>query len=436
MNTCLLLILAAFLSPAEPAFRAGVASRTITPEAQLWMAGYAARDHAVEGKLQDLHVKALALEDASGERLILLTSDLIGLPKELSDSVAQEVQRRFGVPRERLMLTCSHTHCGPVLRGSLADMYPLSAEHWRQVNVYTDHLRECMIETIRAALDDLKPARLDAGNGTARFGANRRTPKGPVDHDVPVLRVQTPEGNLRAVVFGYACHNTTLQFYRWCGDYAGFAQQDLEQEHPGALALFWSGCGGDANPQPRGSVELCQQHGRELAEAINAVLARPMTPIAGRFTARYATVALSFGTLPSKEKYRADLEDKNPSVRRRAARLLNTLDKDGRLDDKYPSYPVQVWRLGDGPLWIALGGEVVVDYALRLKRGLAGSRPVWVTGYANDVMAYIPSERVLREGGYEGDTSMIYYGMPTRWAPGLEERIVSQVQALVRNVHN
>jgi hypothetical protein len=421
-------------APADPTFRAGAAARVITPDELLWMAGYAARDHPAEGKLQDLYVKALALEDPSGGKLVLLTSDLIGLPRELSEAVAGEVQRRSGLPRERLLLTCSHTHCGPVLRGSLADMYPLTPEQWRQVNAYTDRLRERMVETIRAALDDLKPARLAAGKGTARFAANRRTPKGPVDHDVPVLRVETPDGKLRAVVFGYACHNTTLQFYRWCGDYAGFAQAYFEQQHPGATALFWSGCGGDANPQPRGTVELCEQHGRELAEAVNAVLARPMTPLAGRFTARYATVALPFASLPSKQKWTADLQDKNPSVRRRAARFLKTLEAGGRLGDRYPAYPIQVWRLGDNVLWIALGGEVVIDYALRLKRELAGTRPVWVTAYANDVMAYIPSERVLREGGYEGDTSMIYYGMPTKWAPGVEEVIAHKTEALVEEV--
>ena len=94
---------------------------------------------------------------------------------------------------------------------------------------------------------------------------------------------------------------------------------------------------------------------------------------------------------------------------------------------------MQVWRLGSGPALVLLGGEVVVDYSLRLKKEL-GPGPTWVFAYANDVMAYIPSERVLKEGGYEGDTSMVVYGLPAKCAPGLEGKIVARVHDLVREV--
>jgi hypothetical protein len=407
------------------------------------MAGYGNRDHPAAEKVHDLHVKALALEDAGGGRLVLLTSDLVGIPHDLSHAVADEVQRRTGLPRERLMLTCSHTHCGPVVGGSLTDMYDMPPEEAKKIGPYTDRLRGWMVDVIVAALDDLKPARLAAGKGKARFAVNRRqpTPKGvingynpdgPVDHDVPVLRVEAPDGTLRAVVFGYACHNTTMQFYKWCGDYAGFAQIYLEQKHPGALALFWIGCGADANPLPRSKLELCEKYGRQLADAVEAVLAGPMTTVHGRFAARYATVALPLGELPPKEQWRADLLSKQVAVRRRAARILAVLDKSGKVQDHYPDYPVQVWRLGDEVLWVALGGEVVVDYDLRLKKELAGGPAVWITGYANDVMAYMPSRRVLREGGYEADSSMIYYGLPTKWSPAIEDLIVGKVHDLVK----
>jgi neutral ceramidase len=93
---------------------------------------------------------------------------------------------------------------------------------------------------------------------------------------------------------------------------------------------------------------------------------------------------------------------------------------------QYP-YPVQTWILGDGPKWAFLGGEVVVDYSLRLKREL-GDGNTWIAGYSNDVMAYIPSERVLTEGGYEGASAMLYYTLPSAWAPGLEDKIVGEVK--------
>ncbi len=431
-------------SAAEPGYKAGVAVKAITPTEPLWMAGYGARNKPAEGKLQDLYVKVLALEDPAGGKLVLLTSDLIGLPRPLSVAVAEEVRKRTGLPRECFLLTASHTHCGPVLRDNLFDMYDMSAEQADRCRAYTEKLRGWMVEVAVAALADLKPARLAVGKGTARFAVNRReptpkgiingyNPKGPVDHDVPVLRVETPEGKLRAVVFGYACHNTTLQFYQWCGDYAGFAQAYLEAKHPGATALFWTGCGADANPLPRSKVELCQKYGRELADAVEGVLAGKLTPVEGAFAARYALVELPLDTLPDRNKLAADLLSKQFALRKRAERLLKEIEAGRKLDDHYRYYPVQVWRLGKDQLWVALGGEVVVDYALRLKKELAG-QPLWITGYANDVMAYIPSARVLKEGGYEADSSMIYYGLPTRWGPQVEEKIIAKVHELVKEV--
>jgi hypothetical protein len=433
---CLLLLPVA-VSAAEPhaAFKAGVAVQVITPAEPMWMAGYGNRNKPAEGKVHDLHVKALALEDPAGGKLVLLTSDLVGVPRSLTEEVAEAVRKRAGLSRERLLLTVSHTHCGPVLRDSLSDMYDMPEEEAKKIGPYTEQLRGWMIDVIVKALDDLKPARLSIGNGSAGFAVNRReptpngiingtNPKGPVDHDVPVLRVETPEGKLRAVVFGYACHNTTMQFYQWCGDYAGFAQAYLEEKHPGATALFWIGCGADANPLPRSKIELCQKYGRELADAVEAVLADKMTPVTEKCVARYATVSLPFDELPPRDKWTADLLSKQFAVRKRAERLLKVLDRGSKIDDHYPHYPVQVWRLGDEVLWVALGGEVVVDYKLRLAKEITDRRALWVTGYANDVMAYIPSARVLREGGYEADSSMIYYGMPTKWAPGLEDVII------------
>jgi hypothetical protein len=446
VGVCLTLVgSASAAAPKSPGWKAGVATQIITPGEPMWLAGYGARNKPSEGKVHDLHVKALALQDPAGGKLVLLTSDLVGIPRDLGKSVAAEVRKRTGLPRERLMLTVSHTHCGPVVRNSLADMYDMPPREARKIGPYTDKLRDRMVAVIIKALADLKPARLAIGKGTARFAVNRRkpTPKGiinaanpdgPVDHDVPVLRVTTPEGTLRAVAFGYACHNTTMQFYKWCGDYAGFAQEYLQKKHKGTVALFWTGCGADANPLPRRKLALCKKYGRQLADAVNDVLAGRLTPIKGNAAARYAEIALPYAGLPDRGRLNADLLTRNFALRTRARRLLEVLDGGGKLDDHYRHYPVQVWRLGGQVTWVALGGEVVVDYSRRLKKELAGKRAVWVTGYANDVMAYIPSARVLKEGGYEADSSMIYYGLPSKWAPSVEAKIVAKVRELVRGV--
>lgn len=445
LGVLLALLLGLLAGPAFAAeWKAGVATRVITPPEPMWMAGYASRTKPAEGKVHDLYAKALALEASDGGRLVLVTTDLVGLPRDLTVKVAEAVEKKTGLKRERLMFTCSHTHCGPVTRDNLADMYAMPEDEAKKIGPYTDKLGGWLIDVVAAAVADLEPARVSAGKGTARFAVNRReptdkgiingfNPKGPVDHDVPVLKVESPDGKLRAVVMGYACHNTTMSFLQWSGDYAGFAQVYLEAKHPGATALFWAGCGADANPLPRGKIELCEKYGRELADAVEAVLGKT-TPVKPSVAARYETISLPLEAPPGKEKWAADLLSKQHAVKKRAQRMLKTLEAGGKISTEYPHYPVQVWRLGDDLVWVALGGEVVVDYSLRLKKELGDKQTLWVTAYANDVMAYIPSVRVLKEGGYEADSSMIYYGMPGKWAPPTEERIVTKVHELVRQV--
>ena len=438
--SCLLLL---FLASAAPAgWKAGVAVRVITPAEPMWMAGYASRKTPATGKEHDLTVKALALQDPSGAKSVLLTSDLVGVPRSLTEAVAAEVRKKTGLPRERLMITVSHTHCGPVIADNLSDMYAMPEAEAKKIGPYTRKLQAWMVDAIVQALTKLEDASVDVGMGTARFAVNRRrpTPKGvineanpdgPVDHDVPVLRVRSA-GKVVAVVFGYACHNTTMAYDRWSGDYAGFAMLDLEAKHKGAVAMFWSGCGGDSNPLPRGKVELCKKYGKELAGAVNDALAAKMTPITGELSAKYRLVAIPLGALPTRAALVAESKSPAHAVRKRAEKLLKTLDDKGKLDDHYRHYPIQVWTLGDQVVWVALGGEVVVDYSLRLKKELPKGRTLWVTAYANDVMAYIPSRRVLKEGGYEGDSSQVYYGQPTKWAAGIEEIIVEAVKAATK----
>lgn len=438
----LVAVLCAATGAVADGFKAGTASRVITPTEPLWMAGYSSRTKPCDTKRHDLWVKALAIEDPAGTKCVLLTSDLCGIPRSLSEPVCAEVMKQAGLKRENILLTCSHTHCGPVVTDNLSDMYEMTPEQPARIRAYTDQLRGWMVETLLAALKDLKPAKLSIGEGTARFAVNRRqptekgvingsNPEGPVDHSVPVLKVEDEKGGLKAVVFGYACHNTTMQFTEWCGDYAGFAQIEVEKKHPGALAMFWIGCGADANPLPRSKIELCEKYGKELAIAVEETLAAAMTPLTKNATARYAEVELPFEAIPGKEKWEADSASKTHAVQMRAKRMLEHLAK-GKIPDRYSHYPVQVWRFGDQLTWVALGGEVVIDYNRRIKKELAGTVHLWVTGYANDVMAYIPSVRVLKEGGYEADSSQIYYGMPTEWAPEIEDRIIVKVGQLAK----
>ena len=422
---------------AEPAWKAGVARANITPREPIWLAGYAARTRPSEGVLMDIWAKALALEDAAGSTSVLVSAEILGFSREMSDYVAQRVRERYGVPRERLILAATHTHSGPVTGNLLQPAYPLDDAQREVIRRYTAWFLDQVVEVVGRAMADLAPARLEFEQGLAGFAVNRRRVgarhrPGPVDQDVPVLAVRSPDGKLRAVVFGYACHTTVLADYVVNGDYAGFAQEAIEREFPGATALFVLNCAADANPLPRRSVELARTYGRILAAAVREVLNAGMKSVEGPLRAALDYVDLPFQDPPSRQELTARLQHKDAMHRRYAALMLEKLEGDGRLPDRYP-YPVQVWQLGPGLTLIVLAGEVVVDYALRFKAQY-GWDTTWVVAYSNDIFAYIPSRRVLEEGGYEGGGAMIAYGQPAPFRPEVEQLVAGTVDALVARV--
>jgi len=438
----LLLLIMAFVARAADApldWKAGVASTVVTPQDAIWMAGYASRTKPAEGKAQELFAKALALEDAAGKKHLLITLDLIGVPRTLRDRLEKRLGEKHGLPREGLLINASHTHCGPEFRVAQKTSHLVDVQRKEQAEAYGKFLEEKLVALAADALAQLAPARLEYHHARCGFAMNRRLPaengfrnapysEGPVDHDVPVLAIVGAEKKLRAVVFGYACHNTTLSFYQWCGDYAGFAQEYFQAEHPGVTALFVTGCGGDQNPYPRGRIELAQTHGRSLATAVRAALDAPPLPLPAQLGMALEDVPLDFA-LPTRAEFEARLKSPDKYFAAHAQRMLARLDAGETLPAQY-AYPVQVIRFGGKLTLIALGGEVVVDYSLRFKREFPG-QPVWVAGYCNDVMGYIPSQRVRREGGYEGGDAMRHGNLPGPWTEKVEEQIAAKVRELV-----
>jgi neutral ceramidase len=447
--------------PAAPAqssptdWTAGVATRKLTPAGPIWMAGYAGRSAPSTGVDQDVFAKALALRDGAGGRVVIVTLDLIGVPRSLRDHVEREAAAKFGLKPNEILLNASHTHCGPLNypeRMVLERAFSRSAKpaDVDAVNAFERFLQATVVELIGDSLAALAPARLDFSQGRAGFAMNRRRPEpkggfsnnpnpdGPVDHDVPVLRVTRADGKIHALLFGYACHNTTLSGSRISGDYAGYAQEFLQTSYPGATALFVTGCGGDQNPYPRRAMvpdqapeELVKHHGRALANAVSTALAARMRPVNPPLRAAFGYVALPYDILPAEQLKRYDAAQHTPPVIARAQKLLATLQ---RGESAAPlECPVQVIRFGNDLTLVAIGGEVVVDYALRLKRELQGPAAVWVAGYSNDVFGYLPSRRVIEEGGYEGVGANIrILNHPGPFTLDAEERVVAKVHQLYR----
>jgi neutral ceramidase len=454
----------AVAAPAAPAgeWKAGVATVLINPELPMWMSGYGRRTAPAQEIAADLKAKALALEHRSGQRLVIVTTDLLGIPRNLRDAVGSRVARQFALPDEALILNASHTHCGPELRAVDTVLGRAEAARAGRVASYQSELEARLASVVGEALSRLAPARLAYSRAHAGFAMNRRpnhqlhpgnprygkvpNPDGPVDHDVPVLIATGADGGTLAVLFGYACHNTTSNESVFHGDYAGFAQQALEGTLPGTTALFLSGCGGDQNPYPRRSahagrsgIELAKLHGQTLALAVESALDAPRMELAGDLRVALATVDLPYLPAPSRSELETRASSANRQVREYAQALLELLEKDGGLPRSYP-YPVQVVQFGTQLTLVALASEVVVDFSLRLKRELPGGA-VWVSAYNNDFMGYIPSRRVWEEGGYEGGGALTYTSQtlyralhPAMWDPVVEELIVARVHALVRSL--
>ncbi|MEL7588810.1 MAG: neutral/alkaline non-lysosomal ceramidase N-terminal domain-containing protein [Prolixibacteraceae bacterium] len=426
-------------SDGDSGWKAGIARARITPKEPVWMGGYAFRDHPAERKQTDLWTKVLAIEDQSGKRAVLITLDLAGLPKPFSDRIRDSLQRKYSLTRDQVLLNVSHTHSGPVLKGNLPDIYPMDSAQWDDVARYTRCLENRIVKLVGKALQSMKPAWLYSGSGVSRFQVNRRNNhektltaqtelKGPNDYAVPVLKVADRRGKLKAVAFGYACHGTVLNGYEWSADYMGYAQTELEKLHRRVTALFFQGAGGDQNPLPRRSVPLARQYGSELACVVERVLSEEMKLLDPVLTTTYSEIELTLEDPPSPEKLAVTARDSTGYIQRWGRRLLSRIENGERLESTYP-YPLEVWKLGS-QLIFALGGEPTIEYAIRIKR-LFG-QDSFVMGYSNDVMAYIPSVSILKEGGYEGHTSQMAFGLPARWKVTIEEQILQELVKMVQ----
>jgi hypothetical protein len=365
---------------------------------------------------------------------------LLGFPKTLSDQIRDRLESEYSLSRAQIILHGTHSHSGPVLKDALYDIYPIDEQQIKAIEQYSDKLADQIVALAGEAIASMEPVQLYAQNGVTRFAVNRRNNdastlhaqselKGPSDHAVPVIKVIDKQGELMAVVFGYACHPTVLDQYEWSGDYPGFAQIELEKLYPGTTAMFFSGAGADQNPLPRRSVGLAKQYGKELAAAVERVLEEEMRELSPQLTASYSEIDLPMNPpLPEAELYEIIQDSVAYASYQQtwAERMLEKWANHDAFLSSYP-YPLQVWQLGDQML-VNMGGEVVVGYTHRIKEIFG--QDIIVMAYSNDVMAYIPTEAILEEGGYEGLVSQQVYGLPNTWKPGIQSMIIQEIVEL------
>ncbi len=426
-------VLALAIGPAAFAadtYHVGVAQVDITPAYPVRLSGFGFRRTESEGVTQKIWAKALAVGDE--EPAVLITVDNLGVPARIVDEVAKRLADK-GVRRDRLAVTATHTHTAPMLSNVCPTLFgqPIPKDHQEHIDRYTKEFTDALEKAARAALADRRPAKLSWGLGRVGFAVNRRTKGGPVDHDLPVLAVRDPKGQVRAVYISYACHCVTLSNNKVSGDWAGYAQQAIQDDYPGAIALCSVGCGADSNPSSGvtgDKAEIAQRQGAEVAAEVKRLLGGYLAPVTGPLTTKSQTIELPLADLPTKAEWE-DRAKRKDAVGYHARAQLARLEKGEALRTKI-DYPVMTWSFGDSLAMVFLPGEVVVDYSLRLKKEL-DSRRLWVNAYANDAPCYIPSERVLKEGGYEGGAAMVYYDVPVPFRPGLEKKIIDAVHEQV-----
>lgn len=425
----------------------GLAETDITPAEPVFLAGYANRNRPNDGVTAHLRAKALALKDQNGHRAVILTTDLIGLTAEVAEPVCERIMKATGLERADILINSSHTHTGPMLTTSREPTEKMDAAQAARQAAYTEELQEKLAQVAIQALESCdQPARLSQATGMVHFVMNRRefttdrgvilgvNPRGPADRSVPMLRLTATDGELLGVLFQAACHNTTLggDFYQITGDYAGYSQEVIEARHPGTKALFMIGCGGDANPYPRGKLEMSQAHGQALGDEVNRLLADQVAwkPVAGPLTTRFDHAKLPLQPIPD-GKALAELKLK-PGTSWQAF-VAGEIERRRAAGETIPQTyraPFSVWQFGGDLTLVGLSGEVVVDYVFRLERELGPTR-LWIAAYCHDVYGYLPSARVVSEGGYE--TRGLYAGGIGFFKPEAEDVVAATILRLARD---
>lgn len=426
-------------------WKAGIAKDIMTPQSPVWLAGYGCKREA-KTTIHELWLKAIALEDSDGNRAFMLCSDHQGFPKSSYEKICSRLKKELDLNRDQIFLGFSHNHCGPRFGEDLHDYYPVDAKQEELVESYTLWIEDKIVALAKESFVRMREVDLSRGNGNCSFAVNRRdnkehkveqmlnenqSLKGPVDHQVPVLSIRDHHTKeLLGLVFSYSCHPTTLNFEHWCGDYPGFAQVALESNHPGVVAMFIQACGADQNPLPRRELHLCQKYGLMLAGAVEEALLQPMTPVSAKLRTSFEYCKLGYQELVTKDQLnevmKGNSDDKiGLQIKQRWAKRF--LEREESSFSTHFEYPVQVWSFGESFLFISMGGEAVVDYSLNLKKKYGDQ--TWVCGYANTLVAYIPSKRVYDEGGYEGGAHIYEYGYhpAERWDDKVEENILESI---------
>jgi len=421
-------------------FSVGVSKVDVTPDMPVLLAGYGGRLTEHEGVDTSLWARAMVIGDKKPIAIVVL--DNCGISQIVTDRLVKRLAKH-GLNADQLVVAATHTHNAPTLIGYAPIVWKgrTTKEQDDRVESYTRLVIEKMEQAVVDALAKREPMSLEWALGRATFGGNRRIissgnwvgfgfqRNAPVDHSLPVLFAKDSKGNIRAVWANYACHCTTVgSRNRIGGDWAGYANAWIENEFGKAVSLMTIGCGADIGPQPSGSLAIAENHGKAIAEEAKRLFAHKTIKLTQMPSVITRSISLPLMKPKPRDYWEKQLQS-GGFHHQLAKAMLARLDTNGEISDEV-NYPLSVWKFGNELAIVFLAGEVVVDYSVRLKRELDWSR-VWINGWANDMPGYIPSRRILLEGGYEADFSQVYYEQPSRYASSVEDKLVNAVKEMV-----
>ena len=418
----------------------GAAKIDVTPLNPVVLAGYGSRTKEFEGIDTRLWARCLVIGKTTP--VVIVALDNAGVPAEIRARLLARLNTE-GIADERLVVAATHTHNAPTLAGYAPILWAgrTTPDQKQRILDYTDFVVSKMESVVLKALRNRQPMTMDWAQGTVSFGGNRRVIRdgkwtgfgfqrnGPVDNSLPVLAARDADGKVRAIWVNYACHCTTVGSRNHIGgDWAGYANQRIEETFGHAVALTTIGCGADIGPQPSGSLKDADRHGLSIAKEVQRLLKGNSTNLPGPPKVSKRTIQLPL-TQPKPRPY-WEMKLKERGFEGQLAKfMLIELNTSGTIP-KEVEYPVSAWTFGDKLAIVFLAGEVGVDYSVRLNKELDWSR-LWISAWANAMPGYIPSRRVLQEGGYEPGFSQVYYAKPGPYRPEVEDILIGAVTEML-----
>jgi Neutral/alkaline non-lysosomal ceramidase. len=420
--------------------RVGIDKRLITPEPGICLVGFEVTERKVVNVHDDLYVTTMVLQQGS-KKAVIICADVLGLGEILVSDIKSDINKRFGFSEDEILLSYSHTHSGPMLHENISPvMGEINSE-------YLKFFLECILCSVASSLSNMEDVDIYTGRTVCDIGINRRrivdgksqfAPNewGAIDKEVLVAKF-VKDDIVKAVVYNYACHPSILNSTWVTADYPGKAREIIEDSCGNDVKVFFlQGCCGNIRARTmeggefrRGSMDDIEKFGEILGQAVADVCKGKMKKMRPDLYTSITKVILPLNEIRSKNEYEDLLLDERFRVRVWAEKVLAGYNN---LSNQIP-YSIQKFSVGEGFHIIGMEGEVSIEYGIRIKQALINDF-VMTAGYCNWVMGYIPTKKMLGEGGYEPEDSIYYYMLPCQFHESVEEIINDALDTIFESI--